>query len=58
MEEFDADDFNSAFEAKIHGVDPTLQQGWLDYVQGKTGTPPDWAGLKSRNDKINSTFPS
>ena len=56
MEEFDADDFNSVFEAKIKGVDPTLQQEWLDYVQGKTGTPLNWNGLKAWNAKINSTF--
>ena len=56
MEDFDADDFNSVFEAKIKGVDPTLQQEWLDYVQGKTGTPLNWNGLKAWNAKINSTF--
>jgi hypothetical protein len=56
MEEFDADDFNSVFEAKIKGVDPILQQEWLDYVQGKTGTPLNWNGLKAWNAKINSTF--
>ena len=56
MEDFDADDFNSVFEAKIKGVDPMLQQQWLNYAQGKTGTPPDSAGLKAWNAKINSTF--
>lgn len=52
MEDFDADDFNSVFEAKIKGVDPMLQQQWLDYAQGS----PDWSGLKAWNAKINSTF--
>ena len=52
MEDFDADDFNSVFEAKIKGVDPMLQQQWLDYAQGS----PDWTGLKAWNAKINSTF--
>ena len=52
MEDFDADDFNSVFEAKIKGVDPMLQQEWLDYAQGT----PNWDGLKALNEKINSTF--
>ena len=52
MEDFDADDFNSVFEAKIKGVNPMLQQQWLDYAQGS----PDWTGLKAWNAKINSTF--
>ena len=52
MEDFDADDFNSVFEAKIKGVDPMLQQQWLDYAQGT----PNWDGLKALNEKINSTF--
>jgi hypothetical protein len=56
VEDFDSSDFDSVFNAKIHGVDDELQQKWLDYAQGKTGTPPDSAGLKAWNAKINSTF--
>ena len=56
MVDFESSDFNSVFEAKIKGVDPMLQQQWLGYAQGKTGTPPDSAGLKKWNAKINSTF--
>ena len=56
MVDFNSSDFDSVFNAKIHGVDPMLQQQWLNYAQGKTGTPPDSAGLKAWNAKINSTF--
>ena len=56
MVDFESSDFDSVFNAKIHGVDPMLQQQWLNYAQGKTGTPPDSAGLKAWNAKINSTF--
>jgi hypothetical protein len=56
VEDFDSSDFDSVFNVKIHGVDDELQQKWLDYAQGKTGTPPDSAGLKAWNAKINSTF--
>lgn len=60
MEDFDADDFNSVFEAKIYGIDKDLQKEWLkyakelvDFTKKRTYTPRDWAGLKALNDKIN-----
>ena len=56
VEDFDSSDFDSVFNAKLYGVDDDLQQKWLAYAQGKTGTPPDSAGLKAWNAKINSTF--
>jgi hypothetical protein len=56
MVDFESSDFDSVFNAKIYGVADELQQKWLDYAQGKTGTPPDSAGLKAWNAKINSTF--
>ena len=54
MVDFESSDFDSVFNAKIHGIADDLQQEWLDYAQGT----PDWAGLKARNAKINSTFPN
>ena len=56
VEDFDSSDFDSVFNAKLYGVADDLQQQWLDYAQGKTSTPPDSAGLKAWNAKINSTF--
>ena len=56
MVDFESSDFDSVFNAKIHGIAENLQQEWLAYAQGKTGTPPDSAGLKAWNAKINSTF--
>ena len=56
VEDFDSSDFDSVFNAKLYGVADDLQQQWLAYAQGKTATPPDSAGLKAWNAKINSTF--
>jgi hypothetical protein len=65
MEDFDADDFNSVFEAKIYGVDAKLQQEWLkyatelvNYAKGRISTPRDWDGLKALNDEINTDIQS
>ena len=52
MVDFESSDFDSVFNAKIHGIAENLQQEWLDYAQGT----PNWDGLKALNEKINSTF--
>ena len=49
MEDFDYEDFNSVFEAKIKGVDKNLQKEWLEYV--KSGSP-NWEGLKNWNKRL------
>ena len=54
MVDFESSDFDSVFNAKIHGIAENLQQEWLDYAQGT----PDWSGLKKWNADINGTFPT
>ena len=52
MEDFDYEDFNSVFEAKIKGVDKDLQKEWLEYAKGD----PNWAGLQKWNVRLDSQY--
>lgn len=52
MEDFRYRDFRSVFDSKEHGVNPILQQEWLNYVKGT----PDWDGLNKWNDMLYSNY--
>lgn len=48
MEKFGYWDVRSVMDNKYKGVDQTLQDQWLDYVNGN----PDWEGLKKWNKRL------